>query len=212
VAINVAAAACSEARFLRVTTVTFFKFLLNPYFDLEPDWVIRKPIKRRFQRFQQYLVCTKIFSTFDTQIEYISRRTIRHSAYSNEWGRKCQKNPETAPSPWGTWTPIPHINAYRPTPLTTPNNSSIALRTSAQLRNKSPIGYNGTTQLHPQNWCPIPSTITIPSNTPIPRPTPLTTPNGIRIQSSVLPQYTLWTDRPTYRQAIWARCVTSSQW
>ena len=41
-----------------------------------------------------------------------------------------------------------------------------------------------------------------PCNTPIPRPTPLTTPNGIQIQSAVLPQYTLRTDRPT---DMWAR-------
>jgi len=44
-----------------------------------------------------------------------------------------------------------------------------------------------------------PSTITTPSNTPIPRPIPLITPNGIQIQSAVLPQYTLRTDRQTDR-------------
>ena len=37
----------------------------------------------------------------------------------------------------------------------TPNDSSIAVRTSAQLRNKVPIGYNGTPQIHLQN-CPFP--------------------------------------------------------
>ena len=44
-------------------------------------------------------------------------------------------------------------------PFTTPNHSLIAARTSAQLRNKGPIGYNGTPQIRPQN-CPFPSTIT----------------------------------------------------
>jgi len=39
-----------------------------------------------------------------------------------------------------------------------------------------------------------------PSNTPIPQLTPLSTPNGIHVQSAVLPQYTLRTDRPTDRQ------------
>jgi len=44
-----------------------------------------------------------------------------------------------------------------------------------------------------------------PSNTPIPRPTPLITSNGIRIQSAVLPQYTLRTDRPTGECSVtWA--------
>jgi len=38
-----------------------------------------------------------------------------------------------------------------------------------------------------------------PSNTPVPRPTPLTSPNSIHIQSAVLPQYTIHTDRPADR-------------
>ena len=42
-----------------------------------------------------------------------------------------------------------------PTPLTTPNNSSIAVRTSTQRCNKGPIDNNGTPQIHPQN-CPFP--------------------------------------------------------
>jgi len=49
----------------------------------------------------------------------------------------------------------------------------------------------------PQN-CPSPSTITTPSNAPIPRPTALTIRNDIRIQSAVLPQYTL--SGPTDRE------------
>jgi len=51
----------------------FFTFLLKPHFDLEPDCIVRKPIKRRFQ---QYLVHTEILSTFHTRVKYISRRTI----------------------------------------------------------------------------------------------------------------------------------------
>jgi len=47
----------------------------------------------------------------------------------------------------------------------TTNDSSIGLRTSAQLCNRLPIGYNGTPQIHPQN-CPFPFDITTPSNTP----------------------------------------------
>jgi len=41
----------------------------------------------------------------------------------------------------------------------------------------------------------FPSTISTPSNTPISQTTSLTTPNHIQIQSAVLPQYTLRTDR-----------------
>ena len=67
----------------------------------------------------------------------------------------------------------------------------------AQLRNKVPIGYNGTLQIHQKT---APSLRRSPplSNTLITRSTPLTTLNGIRIQSAVLPQYT--PDGPTDRQ------------
>ena len=48
-------------------------FLLNPHFDLEPDYIIRKPRKGRFQR---YIVRTEIFSTFHARVEYISVKTV----------------------------------------------------------------------------------------------------------------------------------------
>ena len=92
----------------------FCTFLLNPYFDLEPDY-IRKPIKRRFS---QYLVRTEILSTFHTRVEYISGRTIHHSAHSKEWGRKCRKITETALF-LETRGPPSDIPIPRPIPLTT---------------------------------------------------------------------------------------------
>jgi len=49
------------------TVLHFCKFLLNHNFDLEPDYIFRKPIKRRFQR---YTVCREIFSTFHAQVKY----------------------------------------------------------------------------------------------------------------------------------------------
>jgi len=69
--------------------------------------------------------------------------------------------------------------------------------TSAAVVDKVPIGYNGTPQIHPQN-CPFPfddhhRNLIHPF---LDQP-PLTTTNGIRIQSAVLPQYTLQTDRQT---------------
>jgi len=45
----------------------FCTFLLNTHFDIEPDYIFRKPIKRRFQR---YIVRTEIFSTFHARVEY----------------------------------------------------------------------------------------------------------------------------------------------
>jgi len=77
--------------------------------------------------------------------------TIRHFAHSNEWGgANAKKMSETAPSPVGTWTPS---NTAMPRPLysppQSPNDSSITVRISTQ---KGPIGYNGTPQIHPQNY------------------------------------------------------------
>jgi len=98
-----------------------------------------------------------------------------------EFGRKpCQKQTlplEARGPPCNTSMP-------GPTPLTTPNDSSIALRTSTQRCNKVPIGYNKTPQIHPQT---APSLRRSPpkSNTPLRSPTPLTTPNGIPTQSAI---------------------------
>jgi len=69
-----------------------------------------------------------------------------------EFGRKlCQK--QTLPlkarePPSNTWMP-------GPTQLATPHDSSIVLRIFTQRRNKVPIGYKGTPQIHPPN-CPLP--------------------------------------------------------
>jgi len=66
----------------------------------------------------------------------------------------------------------------------------------AQLCNKVPITM-GRPKFAPKT-APYSLTIATPSNTPI--PWPLTIPNGIRIQSAVLPQYTIRTDRWARRQ------------
>jgi len=59
----------------------FCIFLLNPQIDLEPVYIVKKPIKYGFQ---QHIVCTEIYSTFHARVEYISRQTIHDSAHSNE--------------------------------------------------------------------------------------------------------------------------------
>jgi len=55
------------------TVLHFCTFLLNPHFDFEPDYIVRKPRQRRFQ---QYIVRTEIFSTFHARVEYISVKTV----------------------------------------------------------------------------------------------------------------------------------------
>ena len=63
-------------------------------------------------------------------------------------------NPQNHPFHLGYVNPIYYINAVT-NPITSPNDSIIAERTSSQLRNKVPIGYNGMPQIHPKN-CPFP--------------------------------------------------------
>jgi len=45
--------------------LNFCTFLLNPHFDLGPNYIIRKPMKYRFQL---YIVRTEILSTFHTRV------------------------------------------------------------------------------------------------------------------------------------------------
>jgi len=67
-------------------------------------------------------------------------------------GAQMPKNPRNSPFPLRHVDP--HL-VHQAHPNHHPNNSSIAECTSAQLFNKVTNGYNGTTQIHPQN-CPFP--------------------------------------------------------
>ena len=104
--------------------------------------------------FQWRIVHIEIMSTFHAWVEYISVLKICHS---NHWEWKTPK------PPLPLWAHGPPSNApiSQLTPLTTLNDSLISSHTSAQLCNKIPIGYNGTSKIHPQN-CPSPLTIMTP--------------------------------------------------
>jgi len=118
----------------------------------------------------------------------------------HHWNKWKQKLPITPFSPLGTQTPS---NTWmpKPTPLTTPNDSSIAQSVHALPHNyatKSPLvtmGYPKVTH----KTAPSPFMITAPSNTLIPRLTPLTTQNGIRIHLAAENFPDRLTDRPTDR-------------
>ena len=60
------AVACAENP--SETVLTFMYISPQPHFDLEPDYIFKKPIKRRFKR---YIVRTEIFSTFHARVEYV---------------------------------------------------------------------------------------------------------------------------------------------
>jgi len=51
----------------------FVHFSSTPHFNVEPDYIVRKPMKHRFQR---YIVRTEIFATFHAQVEYISGKNM----------------------------------------------------------------------------------------------------------------------------------------
>jgi len=131
----------AERPFCVCQLLHFCQLLSNPSIDLKLEYNFGKPMKRRFQRF---IVHVEILSTFHARVKYISVKIMPLKPL----GQCGQTTPKSPCSPWGTWTPS---NTWMPwvTPLTTPNDSSIAARTSAQLRNKGPIGYNGTPQIHP---------------------------------------------------------------
>ena len=59
---------CDEAE---TSEVTFLYISPQPPLHLEPDYIVRKPMKHWFQR---YIVRMEIFSTFHARVEYISRK------------------------------------------------------------------------------------------------------------------------------------------
>jgi len=135
------------------------------FFDTFCTWISRQPPLRSWTWLyhkkgnltQNSMVCRAYGNTayFSHASMYPYGAIVRYWTKMFSKRRKpCQKQPlplEARGLPSNTWMP-------GPTPLTTPNDSSIAARTSTQRRNKVPIGYNGTPQIHPQS-APSPSTI-----------------------------------------------------
>jgi len=105
-------------------------------------------------------------STFHTRVD---QRSVPHFPIENN-GAKMPKNARhhARNSPF----PLRHVDFH----LTheRQNASSIAVHTSTQRRNKGPIGYNWTPQIHSQTALPLRRSQP-KSNTTIPSPTPLTT-------------------------------------
>jgi len=126
-----------------------------------------------------------------------SRTSRIHFCYKichwSHWANGGKLAPKSTPSSWGTWIPS---NTWMP-----------GVTPSPPKRQFDCCTHCCTTMQQKPHWlqwyAPNSSPKTVPSlqrspalsNTPIPWPIPLTTPNGIRIQSAVLSQYTLPTDR-----------------
>ena len=143
----------AERPFCVCQLLQFCTFLLKPNVDLEPDFIIRKSIKRRFQ---QYLVRTEISSTFYRRIHFSANNTS--FCPLKGMGAQMPRNPRNSPFPLWYVDPHLYINAWTH-PLTTPNDSSIGSRASTQLRNKGPLVTIGRLNFTPKTT-PSSSTIT----------------------------------------------------
>ena len=86
------------------------EFLFNPPFDLEPDYIIRKPLLHRIQR---YILRREILSTFHTRVD---NRSIRHfcNVFTPKFSLPLRRSPPKSN------TPLPSL-----TTLTTPNGIRI---------------------------------------------------------------------------------------
>ena len=184
------AATAGSSRVFRVNFA--HEFRVNPHFDLEPDYIIRKPLLHRILR---YIPHREILSTFHTRVENRSVPwSVRHVAIEIN-GAEFTQNAENHAR--NSLFPLRHVDFHLTHECLGPPHSSrqtTARSLYALSHNdatKSPLVTIGRRKFTPMQTAPSPSTITRPpkSNTPIPSPTPLTTPNGIRIQSAILPQY-----------------------
>jgi len=116
------AAKCLPAIFTagtyHVVALVFARFCTWISLDLEPDYIIRKPIVRRIQRHIRH---REILSTFHPRVD---NRSIRHF---------CILFTPKLPLPLRRSQPKSNTPLPSPTPLTTPNGIPIHLRGSPLL-------------------------------------------------------------------------------
>jgi len=83
----------AERPFCMCQLLHFCQMLSNPSIKLELQYIVRKPMKHRFQ---QCIVSTEIYKLFT---QYFSQNTPLKPL--DQWG----KWPQNPSFPWGTWTP-----------------------------------------------------------------------------------------------------------
>jgi len=71
-------------------------FLFNAHFDLEPDYIIRKPIVHRIQR---YILHREILSTFHTRVEYISHVILPIETNGSTIAKNARNHARNSPFP-----------------------------------------------------------------------------------------------------------------
>jgi len=110
------AAAMAIAMLHVLCYVFVHKFLFNAHFDFEPDYIVSKPIRHRFQLcFGKYCqLFTHESNTFLTSFRPLKR--IGRKC------RKCQKPCQKQPVPLDARGLPSNTRMPGPTPLTTPNS------------------------------------------------------------------------------------------
>jgi len=83
--------------------VTFLQISHKPNINFEHDCIFGKPMKCRFQR---YLVCTEILSTFPVRIEYISVQKYVILPIQSNGSANAEKSPK---QPLPLEAPGPHL-------------------------------------------------------------------------------------------------------
>jgi len=129
-------------------------FLLNPHFDLEPGYIIIKPMKHRFQR---YIVHGETLSTFHTQSNtFLSKQYVIPTIETNGGANaeKCQKPCQKQPLPLEARGPHLIRQCLDPphSPCQTTARSFTHFRTTTQ---QSPHWLQQDAPNSPQN-CPFP--------------------------------------------------------
>ena len=84
-------------------------FLFNPHFDLEPDYIIRKPLLRSIQR---YILRREILSTFHTRVD---NRSIGHFCilFTPKLPLPLRRSPKKSNTPMLSTTPLITPNDIR---------------------------------------------------------------------------------------------------
>ena len=97
------------------------KFLFNAHFDLEPDYIVRKPIRHRFQLYVLQLLLSELpycqLFTHESNTFLTSCRLLKRI------GHKCQKPCQKQPLFLDARGLPSNTRMSGPTPLTTPNDT-----------------------------------------------------------------------------------------
>jgi len=159
----------------------FCKFFTNLHFNLEPNYIVRKPI---ICQFQWYILCTEILST-SMQESNTFLLKIRPFKPLGQWGKQ----------PWNPPFPLKSCGLHEvhqclgqvPTQSCQTETTARSIHTLPHnYATKSPMVIMGCPKFTTKT-APSSSMITPPYNTPVPWLTPLTIPKGLRIHSAVLP-------------------------